>query len=346
MRVLGVMSGTSADGADLVLAEFLGHSQDLAHRVLRHLEVPYPEALRARILAAMREGSTREVALLHHDLGRFYAEAALPFRGEAELVGLSGQTLWHEPPRATFQIGEASYLAQALGVPVVFGFRAVDLAAGGEGAPLVAYPDLLLFGEEGLFQSVHNLGGISNLPTFRDRDPTTLLALDTGPGVCLFDEAAQRLGLSPEEAVDLAEKGRVEEEALALWLQHPYFQRPPPKTTGREVWRLQALPHLPEDPATLLKTLLALTARSVVLAYHRFVGPVDRVLLAGGGARNRVLVALLREALPVEVMENPKVREPLAFALLAYLYALGEANVLGRATGGRDVRAGQVVEPF
>jgi anhydro-N-acetylmuramic acid kinase len=176
MRVLGIMSGTSADGADLVLAEFTGSPRHLGHRVLRHLEVPYPEALRARVLAAMRGASTREVALLHHDLGRFYAEAALPFRGEAELVGLSGQTLWHEPPRATFQIGEPSYLAGALGVPVVHGFRAVDLAAGGEGAPLVAYPDLLLFGEEGLSQSVHNLGGISNLTAFRGRDPTTLLA--------------------------------------------------------------------------------------------------------------------------------------------------------------------------
>ncbi len=117
MRVLGIMSGTSADGADLVLAEFTGSPRHLGHRVLRHLEVPYPEALRARVLAAMRGASTREVALLHHDLGRFYAEAALPFRGEAELVGLSGQTLWHEPPQATFQIGEPSYLAGAWGCP-------------------------------------------------------------------------------------------------------------------------------------------------------------------------------------------------------------------------------------
>ncbi|SDF04500.1 Uncharacterised protein family (UPF0075) [Thermus arciformis] len=112
------------------------------------------------------------------------------------------------------------------------------------------------------------------------------------------------------------------------------------------MWRLEALPERPQDPARLLKTLLAFTAESVAEAYRRFVGPVDRVLLAGGGARNRVLVDLLRERLPVAVMENPKVREPLAFALLAYLYALGRPNVLGRATGGRDVRAGQVVEPF
>lgn len=346
MRVLGIMSGTSADGVDLVLADFLGRPEDLRHRVLAHREVPYPEGLRRRVLEAMRGGSSREVALLHHDLGRFYAEAALPFRGEAELVGLSGQTLWHEPPRATFQVGEPGYLAQALGVRVVFGFRAVDLAAGGQGAPLVAYPDLLLYGEEGRAVAVHNLGGISNLTFFRGKDPESLLAFDTGPGVCLFDEAAAALGLGLEEAVDLAARGEVAEEALRRWLAHPYFQKPPPKTTGREVWRLEALPERPQDPARLLKTLLAFTAESVAEAYRRFVGPVDRVLLAGGGARNRVLVDLLRARLPVAVMENPKVREPLAFALLAYLYALGRPNVLGRATGGRDVRAGQVVEPL
>jgi len=228
---------------------------------------------------------------------------------------------------------------------VVYGFRASDLAAGGQGAPLVAYPDLLLFGEEGLRQSVHNLGGISNFTFFVGKDPATLLALDTGPGVCLFDEAAQTLGLTPEAATDLAEKGKVDREALSAWLAHPYFAKPPPKTTGREVWRLEHLHPLPQEPATLLKTLLAFTAESALMAYERFVGPVDRVLLAGGGARNRVLVGLLAERLPVSLLPNPKVREPLAFALLAYLHAQGQVNVLGRATGGRDIRAGMRVEP-
>ncbi|KGQ21879.2 anhydro-N-acetylmuramic acid kinase [Thermus filiformis] len=346
MRVLGLMSGTSADGVDLVLAEFSGRPPEgPTHRVLAHREVPYPEGLRRRVLEAMRGGDTRALALLHHDLGRFYLEAALPFRNQAELLVLSGQTVWHEPPLATFQLGEPSHLALGLGVPVVFGFREVDLAAGGQGAPLVAYPDLLLYGEEGVRLCVHNLGGISNLTCFRGRDPTTLLAFDTGPGVCLFDEALERLGLSLEEGMVLAEEGEEDPEALEAWLAHPYLQAPPPKTTGREVWRLENLHPLPEEPARLLRSLLAFTARSVLLAYRRFVGPVDRVLLAGGGARNRVLVDLLRAHLPLETMPNPKVREALAFALLGYLYILGEVNVLGRATGGRDVRAGKVVEP-
>ncbi|WP_105318450.1 anhydro-N-acetylmuramic acid kinase [Thermus tenuipuniceus] len=345
MRILGLMSGTSADGVDLVLAEFTGSPPEVAHRVLAHREVAYPEELRMRVLRAMRHADTQEIALLHHDLGRFYLEAAFPFRGSAELVALSGQTIWHEPPRATFQLGEPSYLALGLGVPVVYGFRAVDLAAGGQGAPLVAYPDLLLYGEVGRRMAVHNLGGISNLTSFQDQDPGTLLAFDTGPGICLFDEAVESLGLSLEEAVALAEGAHTDEEALQAWLAHPYFGLPPPKTTGREVWRLDALRPLPQDPAALLRTLLELTARSVLEAYRRFVGEVDQVLLAGGGARNRVLVRLLAQHLPVAVMENPKVREPLAFALLGYLYRLGEVNVLGRATGGRDLRAGQVVAP-
>ncbi|WP_114312321.1 anhydro-N-acetylmuramic acid kinase [Thermus caldifontis] len=345
MRVLGLMSGTSADGVDLVLAEFSGRPPHLSHRVLEHREVPYPEGLRGRVLKAMRQADTREIALLHHDLGRFYRDAALPFRGRAELVTLSGQTVWHEPPRATFQLGEPSYLALGLGVPVVFGFRAVDLAAGGQGAPLVAYPDLLLYGEAGKRKAVHNLGGISNLTYFQGVDPGSLVAFDTGPGVCLFDEAVQALGLTWEEATALAEEARPDEEALKAWLSHPYFRISPPKTTGREVWRLENLPSRPEEPGRLLRSLLELTARSILEAYRRFVGPVDQVLLAGGGARNRVLVALLSQGLPVSVMENPKVREALAFAILGYLYALGEANVLGRATGGQDLRAGQVVHP-
>ncbi|WP_298630400.1 anhydro-N-acetylmuramic acid kinase [uncultured Thermus sp.] len=345
MRVLGLMSGTSADGVDLVLAEFSGSPPEVAHRVLAHREVAYPQDLRARVLRAMRQADTREIALLHHDLGRFYLEAALPFKGKAQLVALSGQTVWHEPPRATFQLGEPSHLALGLGVPVVYGFRSMDLAAGGQGAPLVAYPDLLLYGEAGKRKAVHNLGGISNLTYFQGKDPYSLLAFDTGPGICLFDEGVQTLGLSLEEAVDLAERATPDEEALAQWLRHPYFSLPPPKTTGREVWRLGNLSPLPQEAGALLRSLLELTARSILQAYRRFVGRVDRVLLAGGGARNRVLVGLLSQELPVEVMGNPKVREALAFALLGYLYAQGEVNVLGRATGGRNLRAGQVVYP-
>ncbi|MDM7325466.1 MAG: anhydro-N-acetylmuramic acid kinase, partial [Thermus sp.] len=312
MRVLGLMSGTSADGVDLVLAEFAGRPPGVGHRVWVHREVAYPRDLRERVLRAMRGASTREIALLHHELGRFYLEAARPFKGEAELVALSGQTIWHEPPLATFQLGEPSHLALGLGVPVVHGFRAVDLAAGGQGAPLVAYPDLLLYGQGGVTLSVHNLGGISNLTAFRGKDPGTLLAFDTGPGLCLFDEAAEALGLGWEEATSLAEKATPDEEALHRWLAYPYFQAPPPKTTGREVWRLEHLSPLPEEPASLLRSLLELTARSVLEAYRLCVGPVDRVLLAGGGARNRLVLRLQAQGLPVVPMENPKVREALA----------------------------------
>ncbi|MEN2982269.1 MAG: anhydro-N-acetylmuramic acid kinase [Thermus sp.] len=345
MRVLGLMSGTSADGVDLVLAEFLGRPPSMDHRVLAHREVAYPPSLRQRVLRAMRGVETREIALLHHELGRFFLEAALPFHGQTELVALSGQTVWHEPPRTTFQLGEASYLALGLGVPVVYDFRVLDLAAGGQGAPLVAYPDLLLYGKEGKRVSVHNLGGISNLTVFQGRKPETLLAFDTGPGVCLFDEALEALGLPLEEGIALAERAFPDEDSLQAWLAHPYFQLPPPKTTGREIWRLAHLSPLPQEPARLLRTLLELTVRSILLAYEHFVEPVDRVLLAGGGARNPVLVSLLAQNLPVEVLPNPKVREPLAFALLGYLYALGEVNVLGRATGGKDLRAGKRVDP-
>lgn len=353
MRVLGIMSGTSADGLDLVLAEFWGDGP--RWHLLLHQEVAYPEALRQRVLEAMRgRADTRELALLHHDLGRFVGEAARPFRGQAELGVYSGQTLWHEPPRATLQLGEAQHLAEALGVPVVGNLRAADLALGGEGAPLVAYPDLLLFGQEGTARAIHNLGGISNLTYFRGLDPQTLLAFDTGPGNCLLDEAASTLGLPYDADGALARKGIPDEAYIRRWLQHPFFSQPPPKTTGREVWNLERLNPAGLEGADLLATLLHFTARSIAQAYLRFVLPqgLDAVYLAGGGARNRYLVETLKSLLPVpllplEALGVPaKAREAMAFALLGYLRWQGVENVLGRVTGARgNAIAGQVALP-
>ncbi len=356
MIVLGLMSGTSADGVDLVLARFEGLPPRLGHQVLAHRHVPYPEGLRARVLRAQRGVSaTRELALLHHDLGRFYAEAASPFRGQAELAALSGQTIWHEPPLATWQLGDPSWLAEALGVPVVHDFRPADLAAGGEGAPLVPYPDLLLYGEEGVRRSLHNLGGISNLTYLPGRDPQGVLAFDTGPGNCLLDEAAARLGHPYDPGGSLAAMGRVDWDLVQLWLADPYFRRPPPKSTGREVWRLERLPLVERVKGVdLVATVAAFTLESILLAYRRFVLPLglDEVWVAGGGAKNAFLMEGLRLGLPVPVRSfaelgwDPSLREGLAFALLGYLRYLGLPNVLPQATGARrQAVAGRVSLP-
>jgi len=355
VRVLGLMSGTSADGVDLVLVDLEGRPPEVGWVFVSHRYRPYPTELRERVLRAMRgEIPLAELARLHHDLGHFFAEAAAGL--EAELAVLSGQTVWHEPPRTTFQIGEAAYLTEALGVPVVADLRPSDLAAGGEGAPLVPYADLLLFGEEGVRRAILNIGGIANVTYLPGRDPEGVLAFDTGPGNALIDEAAGRLGLAMDKDGALARKGQVLASQVAYWLAHPYFDRPPPKSTGRELWRLSELPGVQAlSGADLLATVTRFVAEGIARALSRYVLPLglDELWVAGGGAKNPVLMGHLREllGLPLRTFEeatglDASVREPLAFALLGYLRWLGLANVLPQTTGARRAAvAGKVLLP-
>ena len=355
MRVLGIMSGTSADGADFVLAELAGLPPRVAHRVLEHISLPYPANLREAVLRALySQANTREVALLHHDLGRFFAEGAASFAGKAQLAALHGQTVWHQPPAATWQIGEAAYLAEALSCPVVADFRPSDLALGGQAAPLVAYPDLLLYGEEGVRRALHNLGGISNVTYLDGLEASRLLAFDTGPGNCLLDEAAARLGHSHDPAGSLARTGQINQEKLSSWLAHPFFSQPPPKSTGREVWRLDSLATEGMSAYDLLATLTELTAKSIANAYQQFLLPrgLDQVWIGGGGAYNQFLVERIRQALPVPVFTfeekglDSRVREALAFAVLGYLRFHQLPNVLSGVTGAKkDAVAGKLVLP-
>ncbi|MER3489682.1 MAG: anhydro-N-acetylmuramic acid kinase [Meiothermus sp.] len=355
MLVLGVMSGTSADGADLVLAELEGRPPKLGWRVLEHRPVPFPVELRQRVLLALHgDLQTRALALLHHDLGRFFAEAAGPLAGRAELAALHGQTVWHEPPLATLQIGEAAYLAEALGCPVVADFRPADLALGGQAAPLVAYPDLLLYGQEGVRRAIHNLGGVSNLTYLPGLERGGVLAFDTGPGNCLLDEAAARLGLTHDPGGSLARKGRADRERVTAWLSHPYFTREPPKSTGRELWRLDHLETEGLGPHDLLATLTHFTAQSIAQAYRDFVLPrgLDEVWVAGGGAYNQALMEGVRAGLPVPVYtfeergHDSRVREALAFAVLGYLRFLGLPNTLAAVTGAKaEAIAGKLLWP-
>lgn len=353
-----MMSGTSVDAVDLILVE-LEFDPDgrLSWKILEHLEAPFPAEVRAQIIRTLKsQGNTREVALLHHELGRFYAEAAAPFKGRADLVASHGQTVWHEPPLTTFQIGEPAYLAEALGVPAVSDFRPSDFALGGEAAPLVPLPDLLLYGERGINRAIHNIGGISNLTYLpADLEPARVLAFDTGPGNALLDEAAGRLGLTHDSGGKIAASGKVDESLVERWNTHPYFSRKPPKSTGREIWNLETLDEdaaLP--PQNLLATLTAFTAHSIVGAYQRFVMPLglDEIWVAGGGAYNATLMAQIRAGLSVPVYtfeergHDSKHREALCFAVLGYLRYLERPNVLRQVTGARrDAVAGKITLP-
>ena len=354
------MSGTSCDGVDAVLTYLERRDGALLWEVRARRSLEYPPELRGRLERALHPDTSDVVLLtqLHAEVGGVYAGVAheVMQTERVDLVALSGQTVYHIPrvdasrgwrTVSTLQLGEAAFVSERCGAPVVSDFRPSDLAAGGGGAPLVAFGDLQLYAKGGAARAVHNLGGISNLTYLpADGDPAGVLAFDTGPANCLLDEAAKRyFGLDFDEGGRLAARGRVDEGMLARLLDHPYLSLKPPKTTGRELFALREFedvlePHAPED---ILATLTAFTAASVARAYRNFVLPraLDEILVAGGGALNPTLMHFLRERLevPVKTFEElgwrSKDREALAFAVMGYFTLHGLPNTLPHATGAR-----------
>ena len=351
--VLGLMSGTSCDGVDALKVRLELGMGGLEWTVLDRASLPYPAPLRDRLLRSLVP-ETSDVATLtqlHAELGEVYADLAetlLPF----DLAAVSGQTVYHIPRHdlskgwstvSTLQLGEPARVAERVRRPVYSGFRQSDIAAGGQGAPLVAFADLGLFHEPGHATGVHNLGGISNLTYLpADGNPNSVVAFDTGPGNCLLDEAAAHYFDQDYDAGGaLAAQGQVAEEVLAKLLEHPYFALPYPKTTGREVFTLSSFQDILAGLSGFdaLATLTALTAESVASAYRPF--NVEQVLVAGGGAYNVTLMQELRKRLSVPVKPlsvrgaTPKDREALCFAVLGYYAHVGLPNTLPNVTGAR-----------
>ena len=367
-RVLGLMSGTSADGVDCVLLELSGFpalgSSDTQPvlsgavpraRILGQTYRAYPQTLRDAVLAAARdELTTSRIAQLDFELGQFLGEAALELSGDAQLIASHGQTVYHIPrldaqrgwhTRATLQLGQAAVIAEITARDVISDFRPSDMAAGGQAAPLVPFADRILFAQDGVKRSIHNLGGLSNLTYLSGLEPDGVLAFDTGPANCLIDEAAALLGQRFDEGGRLASSGRVDRVLLERWLQNPYLSLEPPKSTGREVWNLGALKGtLKLEPRDIAATVTAFTAQSIVHSYQKFVLPrgLDQVFVAGGGVQNPVLMGLIAQGLapvpvrPLESLGMPSsAREAAAFAVLGYYARQGWANILPHTTGAR-----------
>ncbi len=373
--VVGVMSGTSADGIDTVTVRLARQGGRLVWEVLGRAAHAYPDDVAADIKRAMDPARSDVLLItqLHQLIGQAYADAVAAAQAEHEvdLVGLSGQTVYHVPRveeergwlvKSTLQLGEAAVVAERCRVVTVSDFRQSDLAAGGQGAPLVPFSDHLLYSLPGVSRAVLNVGGIANVTYLpASQDPGAVVAFDTGPGNCLMDEAAQAyLGAPRDEDGRAAAAGTVDEAALARLLSDPYFALEPPKTTGREHFHLGHALDLgwpggaPERPEDLLATLAQLTAVSVSDAMARFLpaGEPLEVLVAGGGARNPELVRRLRRETgrPVttfaEAGYDDKDRETLAMAVMAYMAVHGEPNVLPAATGATyPVVAGKVCAP-
>jgi anhydro-N-acetylmuramic acid kinase len=347
-RVLGLMSGTSADGVDVVAIEvdpgafpagepFLG--------LLGHHSEAYPAPLREHVLAAAANRlAPRELCILQRSLGDHHARAAQALCSDLalapDLASLHGQTVQHHPAQgASLQLADPYVLAEALGCPVVWDLRRRDLALGGQGAPLVPLPERWLHGASPWLAL--NLGGIANLAAW---DGQTLRAWDTGPGMSLLDLAARRWLDRPFDPEGGAASGPVAEALLNRWLGHPYFQVAPPKSTGREVfgeaWLAGEIASLEALPlADRLATLAAFTAASVAREAAR-LDPWPqglRGLVSGGGARHRRLRAELAARFPLD-LENDLVfpagaREAVSWALLGAASALGLPGNLPEVTG-------------
>jgi len=360
MRVLGLMSGTSADGVDAVLASFRGPIRRPRWQIHSRASLPYPEALRAQIVAVGQGQPTSAAELLElgEALTEVQAQAALACdpEGSAQRVGCHGQTLWHRPPSGertgnSWQLLHAQRLALRLRTPVVFDFRAADLALGGQGAPLVPAADAALLPPIGGWRALLNLGGIANLTLLPPRSgpdrQAAVLGWDCGPANSLLDLAVQHFSQG-ERSFDAggawAAEGQADEALITRWLQEPYFQSQPPKSTGRELFgaadlqrRLEQLN--PLQPADALATLTAFTA-AVVAQDLRQAPPALELLVAGGGARNATLMRELRRRCRglrlrplAELGIADSDREALAFALLAWWHGLGASGSLTSVTG-------------
>ncbi len=366
--VAGVLSGTSADGIDVGIARFRRAERSidapLEPPVLEAFRVvEFEPALHARVRAVLdgASPSLREIALLHRDLGRAFGRAARTVAREQslslDLVGSHGQTVWHHDGEeasgaASLQLGDGDFVAEECGTAVVSDFRARDLAAGGEGAPLSALADDLVFARAPRPLAILNLGGMANV-TWLARTGETL-AFDAGPAGCLLDGLARRLLDRPyDRDGETAGRGRCDETLVEETLAHPFFSRRPPKSTGRdtfgEAWveafleraRARRIHGAPD----VLACGVAVVAEAVARACRDFLPEApSELVLAGGGASHRELARVLADRASLRVVDSsrhgvpPKAREALVFAVLAARFAAGEPVTLRSVTGAAPGR--------
>lgn len=369
MRVIGLMSGTSADGVDAALVEVAPGTPPTLTHIYSSL-FPYPTDLRRRILqlATPPGGSTTDVCRLNAYLGELFAQAAMDVCRRArvapetvDLVGSHGQTIRHLPipwkegdfnVASTLQIGEPAVIAERTGITTVANFRTRDVAAGGQGAPLAPIAHHVMFRDAQKGRAVLNLGGIANITAIpAGATPAQIVAFDTGPGNVLLDEAAFRVtrGKTDYDANgELAAAGGVSADTLKWMLTHPFLKKAPPKSTGREDFGPSYLDEVNRkapslSPADLLATLTAFTAETVAVGFRGFILPkmkIDEVAITGGGGHNPVLRKMLGERLAPAALVEPdalgfpgRAIEAAAFAFLAYLTWHGLPGNIPAATG-------------
>lgn len=370
--LLALMSGTSADAVTAAAVRVRGWVPAVRVEIIAHHQHPIPGEIAASVRSP-EELSAADVARLNVAVGELFAEAALALMDGLDLppseiaaIASHGQTICHLPgDGATLQVGEPSIITERTGLTTVAEFRHRDMAAGGQGAPLVSLADYALLRSEVKSRAIQNVGGIANvtwLPARASLDE--VLAFDTGPGNMVIDEVV-RLGTRGERQMDegghLASRGNVDQCHLARLLEHPFFALGPPKTTGREQFGREYAAGVYEGLVAeglsledCVATVTALTAASIARSYRDHLPALpDEVIVGGGGARNRCLLRMLSERLPeARVVTHEEVgipdtaKEAAAFAVLANETLLGRPGNVPAATGARKpVALGKIVFP-
>ena len=361
---IGLMSGTSLDGLDIALCQFTGNGLQTKFKLLRFITIPYQEDFKqeVRSVFAKREADLEKVCLLNAYIGTYHGELVLQALkdwnikpGEVDFIASHGQTIYHAPkrlhgqsgyPNTTLQIGDGDHIAVKTGIITISDLRQKHIAAGGEGAPLALYGDVLLGGKPGENRVLLNIGGIANL-TFlpADIDKAKVLCTDIGPGNTLIDAAMkQYFNRAYDEDAAIAFSGKVNDDLLNALLGHPFFKESAPKTTGPELFNLAYVHHAQQqsgilniDPKDLVSTLTALTAVSITnFIQTNFAVDNLKLFVSGGGARNKFVIGHLKDALPQAVINdtsalgiNPDAKEAILFALLGNEALCGEPIAIG-----------------
>jgi len=380
MYCIGLMSGTSLDGVDAALVDIKGSGFDVKVKLIKFNTYEMPSDIKAEIKKAcsIEESSVELICSLNFKLGYLFSKAVQDICKEAKIpvedinfVASHGQTIYHIPKGrdnivpSTLQLGEPSIIAYENNVKVISNFRTMDMAAGGEGAPLVSYSEYILSGGRGETIAFQNIGGIGNVTVIPGvKDINKIFAFDTGAGNMIIDEVCSRLfNLSYDKDGDIAKRGNINYEMLKRLMSHPYLEKNPPKTTGREDFGEDFVVDLlnrfkdvlPED---IVKTVTAFTAFSIVDSYKRFILPktkLDKVLIAGGGAHNKTLMKMIKDGLnPIDVFTQDEIgfssdaKEAIAFAILGNETLNNKASNVASATGARrSVILGNItMKPF